>query len=415
MARTKKAAKDGGGKPEDRAGPRGKGQGHWVMMHEPDGGYHRVFIKGPRPAGMKAARPPWKHGAAEGVAGAHARGVGAMSKHGLATRAGKATAAVNRKPGDRLAALKAPASKGGSDDFELGSFSAPKAAPAPKAVSRTAAASPPARPRVQRGTPERLKRAEALRAANPARQQARHDAAEIGKAYQAVSGGKANVRVRLADLREKLPHVPRERQDAALMHLATKKRDAAALYAFDGEHGATARDRAAALRLPTGHTRDFIYLGGPGSSGLTGRFPVAPRPARAAKTLSSLERAKARDPEIVARRKALAGELRSEYRKSSESVKFAADYHRGSPAFQGGASLPEGRYRQDVQKASEQRRRSINVMQTSAAGKSLTDQDRIRIRMEAAATAGYRKGLREIFRSSDKTPAKGRRRTSSKS
>ena len=168
------------------------------------------------------------------------------------------------------------------DDFDLGGFSLPKTAPTP--APKPAAASPPARPRAQRGTPERLARARQLRAENPARQQARHDAAEIGKAYQAVSGGKANVRVRLADLREKLPHVPRERQDSALSYLATKKRDAAALYAFDGEHGATAKDRAAALRLPTGHTRDFIYLGGPGSSGLTGRFPVAPRPAPAKST-----------------------------------------------------------------------------------------------------------------------------------
>lgn len=167
------------------------------------------------------------------------------------------------------------------DDFDLGSFALPKAAPPPVPVSKPAGA---ARPRAERGTPDRQRRAAELRAQNPARQQARHDAAEIGKAYQQVSGGKANVRVRLADLREKLPHVPRERQDSALSYLATKKRDAAALYAFDGEHGATAKDRAAALRLPTGHTRDFIYLGGPGSSGLTGRFPVAPRPAPAKST-----------------------------------------------------------------------------------------------------------------------------------
>lgn len=173
---------------------------------------------------------------------------------------------------DRRARAAKPAPA--ADDFELG----PIAADAPQAP-RVSTPSAPVKARAQRGTPERQRRAAELRAANPARQQARHDAAEVGRAYQEVSGGKANVRVRLADIRDRLQHIPRERQDAALMHLATTKHRSAMLAAFDGQHGATARDRAAALKLPTGHTRDFIYLGGP-SSGGRGGFPVAPKLAK---------------------------------------------------------------------------------------------------------------------------------------
>lgn len=177
----------------------------------------------------------------------------------------------------------------------------PKAS-APKASSAKA---------VGRGTPERLDRAMRLRAANPVRQQARQDAAEIAKAYQQVSGGKANVRVRLADLREKLPHLPRERQDAALMQLATRKHQGASLDSWDGQHGANARDRAAALMLPSGHRRDFIYLGGPSSGVGRDGFPVAPRPSkvaelRAARKPTAPAPAKPAGERIKAARQALA-------------------------------------------------------------------------------------------------------------
>ena len=156
-----------------------------------------------------------------------------------------------------LAERKARASKPApaADDFELGPISAPS-------KSATTAPAAAARPRAQRDTPERQRRAAELRAANPARQQARHDAADVSSAYYQASGGKENARVRLADLRDKLSHLPRERQDAALQHLATRKKGGTALYPLENPVEVTARDRAAALRTATGHGRDVVYHSG---------------------------------------------------------------------------------------------------------------------------------------------------------
>jgi hypothetical protein len=82
----------------------------------------------------------------------------------------------------------------------------------------------------------------------------------IEHAYLRLSGGRANVRVRLADLRAALPEIPRDRLDATLLAMAT--RGGVALYPLENPVEIQPQDREAVLRTPTGHERHLIYLGG---------------------------------------------------------------------------------------------------------------------------------------------------------
>jgi len=82
----------------------------------------------------------------------------------------------------------------------------------------------------------------------------------IELAYLRLSGGRANVRVRLADLRTALPEIPRDRLDATLLAMAT--RGGVALYPLENPVEIQPQDREAVLRTPTGHERHLIYLGG---------------------------------------------------------------------------------------------------------------------------------------------------------
>lgn len=83
---------------------------------------------------------------------------------------------------------------------------------------------------------------------------------QIERAYYRITGGKANTRVRLADLRAELPDIPRERLDGTLLEMATK--GAAALYPLENPLEIHPQDRDAVLLTPTGHERHILYLGG---------------------------------------------------------------------------------------------------------------------------------------------------------
>lgn len=85
----------------------------------------------------------------------------------------------------------------------------------------------------------------------------------IASAYFTLSGGKSNVRVRLADLREALSDVVPRDLDAELLDLATTGR--ASLYRLDNPLEISPRDREATLLTPSGEERHVIYLGGRGS------------------------------------------------------------------------------------------------------------------------------------------------------
>jgi hypothetical protein len=82
----------------------------------------------------------------------------------------------------------------------------------------------------------------------------------IESAYFGLSGGRANVRVCLADLRAALPDIPRDRLDATLLAMAT--RGGVALYPLENPVEIQPRDREAVLRTPTGNERHLVYLGG---------------------------------------------------------------------------------------------------------------------------------------------------------
>jgi hypothetical protein len=85
----------------------------------------------------------------------------------------------------------------------------------------------------------------------------------VATAYYALSGGKANARVRLADLRRELAALPRPALDGALLDLATSGE--ASLYRLDNPAEIRPDDRDAVLRTPSGEERHIIYLGGRGS------------------------------------------------------------------------------------------------------------------------------------------------------
>lgn len=87
--------------------------------------------------------------------------------------------------------------------------------------------------------------------------------ARIASAYYALSDGRPNVRVRLADLRRRLSDVPREELDRELSDIQV--RGEAALYSLDSQAEIGPEDREAAYRTPLGEERYVIYLGGRGS------------------------------------------------------------------------------------------------------------------------------------------------------
>jgi hypothetical protein len=86
---------------------------------------------------------------------------------------------------------------------------------------------------------------------------------QVESAYYRLSGGRPNVRVRLANLRTALPDVPRDQLDAALLDMTTQGQ--AALYRLDNPLEIHDEDRRAMLRTPSGEERHIIYLGGPES------------------------------------------------------------------------------------------------------------------------------------------------------
>jgi hypothetical protein len=85
----------------------------------------------------------------------------------------------------------------------------------------------------------------------------------VESAYLALSGGKSNVRVRLADLRDNLSDLAREDLDATLLAMASA--GLASLYRLDNPLEIEPRDREATLRTPSGEDRHVVYLGGRGS------------------------------------------------------------------------------------------------------------------------------------------------------
>ena len=81
---------------------------------------------------------------------------------------------------------------------------------------------------------------------------------QIRDAYCRTSGGRWNVRVRLADLRGALPGVPREEFDGALLALETA--GALVLYPLDDPQEIRPGDEAAALPNSLGIRRHILYI-----------------------------------------------------------------------------------------------------------------------------------------------------------
>lgn len=84
--------------------------------------------------------------------------------------------------------------------------------------------------------------------------------ARVTTAYYALSSGRPNARVRIADLRRVLATIPRPALDDALLDLATTGE--ASLFRLDNPAEIGPNDREAVLRTPSGEERHIIYLGG---------------------------------------------------------------------------------------------------------------------------------------------------------
>lgn len=82
--------------------------------------------------------------------------------------------------------------------------------------------------------------------------------ARVASAYFALSEDRPNVRVRLADLRRRLPEVPRDALDRELLRLDSS--GVASLYWFDDPREVRPDDREAALMTPAGDERHMIYM-----------------------------------------------------------------------------------------------------------------------------------------------------------
>jgi hypothetical protein len=90
------------------------------------------------------------------------------------------------------------------------------------------------------------------------------DAAGLASStYYAITGGRPNVRVHLAELRRRLPAVPRVDLDRALLDLQAKGE--ATLYRLDDPREIREEDRDAVFLTPSGEERHIVYLGGRGS------------------------------------------------------------------------------------------------------------------------------------------------------
>lgn len=81
----------------------------------------------------------------------------------------------------------------------------------------------------------------------------------IADACMKLGGGRANVRVRLADLRRQLPDVAREDLDTMLLQMS--RDHTLTLYRLDNPAEVQAEDRAAALVTASGEPRHIVYLG----------------------------------------------------------------------------------------------------------------------------------------------------------
>jgi hypothetical protein len=159
-------------------------------------------------------------------------------------------------------------------------------------VTTTPPAVKPAAPvAVGRGTPERVIEAHKLRQQHAARTLTPLHR-EIEAAYLKHSKGQENVRVRIADIRESLPHVPRATLDRALLDL--ERRDLSANYPLDNPLEHTARDKAAVLKTPSGDERHIVYMSRlpkvpapkPPPPAAKPAAPVAALPPRTADTMS---------------------------------------------------------------------------------------------------------------------------------
>ncbi|QDU60814.1 hypothetical protein Pan216_16660 [Planctomycetes bacterium Pan216] len=86
------------------------------------------------------------------------------------------------------------------------------------------------------------------------------EAARVEAAYFQHSGGRPNVRVRLADLRSSMPDVARGDLDELLLSLERDGR--LVLFPIDDPHDIGPADRDAVLRVPGGAERHVVYIGG---------------------------------------------------------------------------------------------------------------------------------------------------------
>jgi hypothetical protein len=85
----------------------------------------------------------------------------------------------------------------------------------------------------------------------------------LTKAYYALSHGQANVRVRIADLRQRVSSLARVDFDETLLDMASNGK--ASLYRLDNPAEVRPEDHDAVLRTASGEERHVVYLGGRGS------------------------------------------------------------------------------------------------------------------------------------------------------
>lgn len=86
---------------------------------------------------------------------------------------------------------------------------------------------------------------------------------DLRRACLELGHGRENVRVRLADLRSRLPTVPRPILDDALRRMEGDGQ--LSLYALDNPAEITAADKDAVLRTSAGNERHILYFGGTSS------------------------------------------------------------------------------------------------------------------------------------------------------
>jgi hypothetical protein len=82
----------------------------------------------------------------------------------------------------------------------------------------------------------------------------------IGAACLELGGGKQAVRVRIADVRKRLPDVPHDTLTEAIVNLARQRR--LTLYPLDDPRQVTDEDKAAAIVSSTGVPQHILYYGG---------------------------------------------------------------------------------------------------------------------------------------------------------